>query len=48
VNDTPTITIVDPPLASSQPSGPGLLALAIMGFLFGSAARGALFVVTGR
>ena len=48
VNDTPTITIVDPPLASSQPHGPGLIVLGMIGFLLGGSARGALFIVTGR
>jgi len=48
VNDTPTITVVDPPFASTRPDGPGLLALAVIGLVIGAAARAGLLVLAGR
>lgn len=41
VNDTPTITVVDPPFAPSKPSGPSVLVLGALGFVVGAGACGA-------
>src|SRR5205807_9309463 len=48
VNDTPTITIIDPPFASSRPDGPTIPALAMMGLALAVLARGVWLVFTGR
>jgi len=48
VNDTPTITIIDSPFASSRPDGPSILILSILGFMLGICARGGWLVLTGR
>jgi len=48
VNDTPTITTVDPPFASTRPDGPGILALAIIGLVLGVATRVGRLVLAGR
>jgi uncharacterized protein involved in exopolysaccharide biosynthesis len=40
VNDTPTITIIDPPFAPSRPSGPTVLVLAVIAFLLGAGGAG--------
>jgi uncharacterized protein involved in exopolysaccharide biosynthesis len=48
VNDTPTITLIDPPFASSRPNGPSLIALAVMGFVLGFGGRGGWLLLTGR
>jgi uncharacterized protein involved in exopolysaccharide biosynthesis len=48
VNDTPTITIIDPPFAYGRPDGPGILALALIGLVMGVLARGGWLVLTGR
>ena len=48
VNDTPTITVVDPPFASSRPDGPGLVALALVALVLGIGARGGWLVLAGR
>ncbi len=46
VNDTPTITVVDDPLASAKPTGPGALVLALLFFLLGAGAVTAWQLVT--
>ena len=46
VNDTPTITIVDPPFASSKPSGPSVPALAALFFVLGVCVAGGWLVAT--
>jgi len=46
VNDTPTITIVDPPFASSKPSGPSVPALAALFFVLGVCTAGGWLVAT--
>ncbi len=49
INDTPTITVVDPPFASSKPSGPSVPVLAAVFFFLGACAAGALLLAkTGR
>ncbi len=48
VNDTPTITIIDPPFASGRPDGLSVLALALIGLVMGVLARGGWLVLTGR
>ncbi|HEY6157085.1 MAG TPA: hypothetical protein VIV88_06500 [Gemmatimonadales bacterium] len=48
VNDTPMITVIDPPFASSRPDGPSILALAFAGLMLGICARGGWLVATGR
>jgi uncharacterized protein involved in exopolysaccharide biosynthesis len=48
VNDTPMITIIDPPFASSRPDGPSIVALAFAGLILGICARGSWLVATGR
>lgn len=48
VNDTPTITVIDPPLASSRPNGPSIVALAAIGALLGACARAAWLVIARR
>lgn len=45
VNDTPTITVIDPPFASNRPDGPTAAALLLMGLVLGSFARLALLVL---
>jgi len=35
INDTPTITVIDPPTASSRPSGPTVIGLAALFFILG-------------
>ena len=45
VNDTPNITVIDPPFASSRPTGPGILTLAVLSVLLAIGARtGALLL----
>jgi len=48
VNDTPTITVIDAPLASSRPDGPGLVMLAAIGLVLGVCVRALRLLVTGR
>lgn len=48
VNDTPTITTIDSPFASTRPDGPGILALAVIGLVIGVAARAGRLVLVGR
>jgi uncharacterized protein involved in exopolysaccharide biosynthesis len=48
VNDTPTITVIDPPFASSRADGPTLVTLALLGLLLGVCARGGWLVATRR
>jgi uncharacterized protein involved in exopolysaccharide biosynthesis len=48
VNDTPAITIIDPPFAYGRPDGPSILALALIGLVIGVLARGGWLVLTGR
>jgi len=48
VNDTPTITVVDPPFASSRPDGPGLVAIGLVALVLGIGARGGWLVLAGR
>jgi len=46
VNDTPTITIVDPPFASSRPSGPTVPMIAVLFFVVGVCLVGTWLVAT--
>jgi len=48
VNDTPTITVIDPPFASSRPDGPGLLTLCVLGFIIGLGARVGALTLFGK
>jgi len=48
VNDTPTITVVDPPFASSRPDGPGLVVLGLVALVLGVGARACWLVLAGR
>jgi uncharacterized protein involved in exopolysaccharide biosynthesis len=48
VNDTPTITVIDPPFASSRADGPSVVTLALLGLLLGVSARGGWLVLMGR
>ena len=48
VNDTPTITIIDPPFAYGRPDGLSTVSLALVGLVLGVLARGALLLLTGR
>jgi uncharacterized protein involved in exopolysaccharide biosynthesis len=48
VNDTPTITVIDAPLASSRADGPGLVMLSAIGLVLGVAVRALRLLVTGR
>ena len=48
VNDTPTITVIDPPFASSRPDGPGFLTLCILGFIIGVGARVGALTLFGK
>jgi uncharacterized protein involved in exopolysaccharide biosynthesis len=48
VNDTPTITVVDPPFASNRPDGPTVPTLGLIGLVLGGFARLALLVLLGR
>jgi uncharacterized protein involved in exopolysaccharide biosynthesis len=47
VNDTPTITIVDPPFAPSRPTGPSAVALGAVFFVLGACAAAAWFAAVG-
>lgn len=48
VNDTPTITVIDPPFASSRPNGPGVPILIMLAFLLALGARAGVLVLLGR
>ncbi len=48
VNDTPTITVIDAPLASSRADGPGLVVLAAIGLVLGVCARAVWLFMAGR
>jgi len=48
VNDTPAITVIDPPFAYSRPDGPSILALALIGFLVGTSARVGWLALTAK
>jgi uncharacterized protein involved in exopolysaccharide biosynthesis len=48
VNDTPTITVIDPPFASSRPDGPGVLTLVVLAFFLALCARAGVLVLLGR
>lgn len=48
VNDTPTITVIDPPFASSRPDGPGIPTLVVLAFLLGLGARAGVLVLLDR
>jgi uncharacterized protein involved in exopolysaccharide biosynthesis len=48
VNDTPTITVIDEPLADNRPSGPGMVTLAAIGALLGLFARAGWFLIARR
>ena len=46
INDTPTITIVDPPFASSKPSGPPVPVVAVLFFVIGVSTAAGWLVAT--
>ncbi len=48
VNDTPTITVIDPPFASNRPDGPTVFTLCLIGLALGGFARVAVLILTGR
>ncbi len=48
VNDTPTITVIDAPLASSRADGPSIVVLAVVGLVLGVCARALRLFMAGR
>lgn len=48
VNDTPSITVIDPPFASSRPDGPGVPTLIVVAFLLALGARVGLLLLFDR
>jgi uncharacterized protein involved in exopolysaccharide biosynthesis len=48
VNDTPTITVIDPPFASSRPDGPGIPTLIVVAFALALGARVGLLLLFDR
>jgi uncharacterized protein involved in exopolysaccharide biosynthesis len=48
VNDTPTITVIDPPFASSRPDGPRPFTLAVLALFLALGVRAGWLLFTGR